>query len=318
MTPDMRGSGSGAWRRGTAARTLKHVDLLPTLPGNASHWLVISLMTVAATYLLMRSYAKRRKDPLSEMPRFSLAQQRAVERQMQNLLVELSEMSRQISAQLDTRSTRLEILIDEADRRLAQLRELEAHLGSGRMPGLPRADSRGEGPLSDALAGDGLAGNGLRSDGLPRDGLALDGLATDAPAMDNLPASTGGRIGSAPLSAPVASTPRLAAASLDGRARGGATIDGVTGGSVTAGGATIGGVTAGVATVGMTDGGMADGASSAAGAADAPDDVDARHGRIYALSDSGYSPRAIAQELGRPVGEVELILALRRRPASVA
>jgi len=38
-----------------------------------------------------------------------------VERQMQSLLVELSEMSRQISAQLDTRSAKLELLIKEAD-----------------------------------------------------------------------------------------------------------------------------------------------------------------------------------------------------------
>src|SRR5205085_10728222 len=40
---------------------------------------------------------------------------------MQQLLVELSEMARQISAQLDTRATKLELLIKEADEKLAAL-----------------------------------------------------------------------------------------------------------------------------------------------------------------------------------------------------
>ena len=37
----------------------------------------------------------------------------------------------------------------------------------------------------------------------------------------------------------------------------------------------------------------------------------ARHREIYELADSGQNPAAIAQKLGRPSGEVELILALR-------
>ncbi len=36
-----------------------------------------------------------------------------------------------------------------------------------------------------------------------------------------------------------------------------------------------------------------------------------RHNDIYALADAGKSPAAIAQELNRPAGEIELILALR-------
>jgi hypothetical protein len=37
----------------------------------------------------------------------------------------------------------------------------------------------------------------------------------------------------------------------------------------------------------------------------------ASHDRVYELADQGRDPVAIAQELGQPVGEVELILALR-------
>ncbi len=54
----------------------------------------------------------------------SLAGQRAVERDMSNLLVELSAMARQITAQIDTRSAKLELLIKEADEKIAQLREM--------------------------------------------------------------------------------------------------------------------------------------------------------------------------------------------------
>lgn len=80
-------------------------------------------------YLMLRSRL-RKKDPLEDAPaKLSLAQQRSVERQMNNLLVELSEMARQISAQLDTRATKLDVLIKEADRKIAELQRLEKSLG---------------------------------------------------------------------------------------------------------------------------------------------------------------------------------------------
>lgn len=77
-------------------------------------------------YILFRAGGKRRrKDPLADSPvRFGMSQQKSVEREMQSLLVELSEMSRQITAQLDTRSTKLEILLREADDKIAELRAL--------------------------------------------------------------------------------------------------------------------------------------------------------------------------------------------------
>lgn len=71
-------------------------------------WAVIALAMLTIVYAVIRPWF-RRKDPLDRPPAFSsLAQQRSVERQMQNVLVDLSEMARQITAQLDTRAAKLE------------------------------------------------------------------------------------------------------------------------------------------------------------------------------------------------------------------
>jgi len=51
----------------------------------------------------------------------SLAPPHAVERQMQNLLMELAELSRQVGEQLDARAAKLEALLKQADDRIAQL-----------------------------------------------------------------------------------------------------------------------------------------------------------------------------------------------------
>jgi DNA-binding NarL/FixJ family response regulator len=45
--------------------------------------------------------------------------------------------------------------------------------------------------------------------------------------------------------------------------------------------------------------------------------IDSRHMEIYTLADEGHDSREIARRLSRPLGEIELILALRSRSASV-
>jgi hypothetical protein len=85
-------------------------------------WTLIGLGAVTIIYIAVLKPMMRRKDPLDRPSGFStLSQHRSVERQMQTLLVDLSEMARQITAQLDTRSTKLELLIKEADEKIAQL-----------------------------------------------------------------------------------------------------------------------------------------------------------------------------------------------------
>lgn len=91
-------------------------------------YLVIGAGVFIIMYVVIRPFMRRKKDPLDKPPFMrSLSQQRSVERQMETLLVELSEMSRQMSAQLDTRATRLELLLKDADEKIAILKELSAH-----------------------------------------------------------------------------------------------------------------------------------------------------------------------------------------------
>jgi DNA-binding NarL/FixJ family response regulator len=116
-----------------------------TLTPDQRNWLVLLLALFAVGYLLFRPKLKKKKDPLEQPVFSSLAQQRTVERQMQNLLVELSEMARQISAQLDTRAAKLEALIQEADQKLAALRN-----ATGSSPSEPQAASIFTLPTADS------------------------------------------------------------------------------------------------------------------------------------------------------------------------
>jgi hypothetical protein len=90
-------------------------------------WALIALAVATIFYAtVIRPAMKKKKDPLEYRPiAGSLTKERTVERQMQNLLVELSEMTRQITAQLDTRSQKLQLLIHDADERIAALKQLE-------------------------------------------------------------------------------------------------------------------------------------------------------------------------------------------------
>jgi len=103
---------------------------LPTPPVNdQTVWLVIAAAGALGLYVLMRPRGKKRRDPLEGGGRFPpLARQREVEQQMNGLLVELSQMARQITAQLDTRAAKLDLLIKEADERLAALRAATAQV----------------------------------------------------------------------------------------------------------------------------------------------------------------------------------------------
>ncbi len=157
-----------------------------------TRWMLIGAASLTILYAVMRPL-RRKKDPLARPPLSSLSAQRSVEREMTALLVELSEMSRQITAQLDTRATKLELLIKQADERLAELKSATAA-----RPAMPRAGEVG-----------------------------IESSGDDATRERCTPA------------------------------------------------------------------------------------LDPRHAEVYRLADEGRSSRQIAQQLGRPDGEVELILALR-------
>jgi hypothetical protein len=89
-------------------------------------WIVYAVGALTIVFVVFRPSLRNKKDPLSPSgPKMTMAQQRSVEREMSNLLVELSEMARQISGQLDTRAAKLEALMQEADKKIAELKRLE-------------------------------------------------------------------------------------------------------------------------------------------------------------------------------------------------
>jgi hypothetical protein len=88
--------------------------------------MLMGLSIVVIMYLTFRK--RQRSDPLHSPMRLSLQQQKALERDMQSVVVELSEMSRQMSAQLETRAAKLELLIQEADEKIATLNAALASL----------------------------------------------------------------------------------------------------------------------------------------------------------------------------------------------
>src|SRR5213076_2147164 len=96
---------------------------LPFSKDDSTQWVVLAVGVLATLYLIMRGKNKRRRDPLERqatMP--SLSQQRQVERDMSSLMVEMLETARQMTAQLDTRAARLEVLMKEADAKLNALK----------------------------------------------------------------------------------------------------------------------------------------------------------------------------------------------------
>lgn len=94
-------------------------------------WGAIAFGVLTIIYVVFIRPMRAKKDPLEKSaPDPRLARQRGVERDMSNLLVELSEMARQMTAQLDTRAAKLEALIREADEKLAALQVASAgHTG---------------------------------------------------------------------------------------------------------------------------------------------------------------------------------------------
>jgi hypothetical protein len=91
---------------------------------NSTTILLIGLGMLTIMYVIVRPMMRRRRDPLEGGTPFRItpSQQRQVEQQMSSLLVEMSEMARQVTSQLDTRAARLEVLIQQADQRIEQLR----------------------------------------------------------------------------------------------------------------------------------------------------------------------------------------------------
>ncbi len=144
-------------------------DLLPSL----SRWLQDSqlvpiIVLMVALVLLMSSMRrrqqlikKRQSAPLPPAPRSDASgSTQAIRRDLEDLLVELQDLSRRISAEIDTRFVKLESAMRDADRRIAVLNRLSRQLA----PPYPSEDGRGTaGNVGEAGQPDGAQGESSRT-----------------------------------------------------------------------------------------------------------------------------------------------------------
>src|SRR3954468_1170455 len=120
----------------------------------STQWVVLAAGVIATIYVVMRTKSRgKRVDPLARPPAaMGLAQQRQVERDMGNLMVEMLETARQMTAQLDTRAAKLDLLIRQADQRLEALKSA-GHAPVAReqsAPAQPVPDSQGSAAVEEA------------------------------------------------------------------------------------------------------------------------------------------------------------------------
>jgi hypothetical protein len=108
---------------GTDADMLRLLADIHFSRNDSTQWMVLVVGVLATCYLVMRGRLKQRKDPMAR-PSMSLSQQRQIERDMNGLMVEMLDTARQMTAQLDTRAARLEVLMKEADAKLAALQSV--------------------------------------------------------------------------------------------------------------------------------------------------------------------------------------------------
>jgi hypothetical protein len=103
----------------------------------STQWVVLAAGVVATLYVIMRSKSRsKRVDPLARQSAdIGLAQQRQVERDISQLMVEMLETARQMTAQLDPRAAKLELLIRQADERLAAIKSTAANGSAAPNPG---------------------------------------------------------------------------------------------------------------------------------------------------------------------------------------
>ena len=93
-------------------------------------WLIVAFVIVVAVVVMTTSLRRKvsgREPSLGQYTRQQRSHVRSQEQikgDLNELLVELQELSRQITAQIDTRFAKLETVIEDADQRIARLERL--------------------------------------------------------------------------------------------------------------------------------------------------------------------------------------------------
>ncbi|HPD29889.1 MAG TPA: hypothetical protein PLL20_07840 [Phycisphaerae bacterium] len=132
--------------RETLSRILESQNLFP-----------LALLVALTTYLLWTSRRKlrqhanqpKRSTPQREPEPVSPGSKEQLRRDLESLIAELEQLSRKISAEIDTRFAKLEAAMHDADRRIAALHRLtqQQEGSTARMPA--REESEGAKPASD-------------------------------------------------------------------------------------------------------------------------------------------------------------------------
>ncbi len=126
-------------------------------------WLLIIAAIVIITLLLMQSRRRRAMDGSPKQYRREIDsatnKSTAIKRDMERLLVELSDLARQINGQIDTRFAKLEQSIVDADRRIQFLRVLLAAAKEAKLVDSDGSEEAGESPAeAESPAGAETAG----------------------------------------------------------------------------------------------------------------------------------------------------------------
>lgn len=104
---------------------------------------IIGMFFMMASMRRWQQRAQRpRREPVPQ-PR-PQSMEREMRRDLESLMVELQELSRKISAEIDTRFVKLETAIRDADRRIATLNRLARGQETASFADLPAASSAGE------------------------------------------------------------------------------------------------------------------------------------------------------------------------------
>ncbi len=85
------------------------------------------LMIVTALMMMLRNKRRRRAQSLTPMEQVERYQQeRGMRQDLESLMVEIEQLARRFSSQLDAKSVQLEKLLREADEKIAQLQQTTA------------------------------------------------------------------------------------------------------------------------------------------------------------------------------------------------
>jgi len=273
--------------------------------------LAVLCLVMLSVSMLRRSQARRATSrDLTREQLARLRDQKAIQGSMEELLLQLEEVSRRVSAQVDTRFMKLDALIRDADNRIAKLEQL---LGRKARPA-----ERTEPAADNASAERPATKPAVRSTtpDRPDEGGFRPGLKSRATQPSPSPrggAPTSKAPGASESDAPPRRRPAEPTMS-DPISPGVPMVDGVDTvefssmareGQPTSEPGSPSPTASGGAPASPTPSGEApELANGAAGASD-------RRRRIYELADAGNTPITIADTLRIPLGEVELLLNLR-------